>query len=378
MTPRPPDPLGPLARIAALALAAALGACSGEKAKPAPPPIFDPPSYPFREVVVAWKGSERAPPRVTRTKDEARLRAQGIHEEVRKAPERFAETARQMSDDPTSAPDGGFVGFAPIPGMPLVMIDALAALRDGGVSDVIETATGFHVMQRLSREEGLRVEEAVTAVVDGFFCPWHGIDRNEPESRTKAVAYADASSAVAALRAGTKPLERALEEHEGRGWIHEAVRVGGAVEGYEALAKAALATLPNGYADPVETPQGYSVIVRRPYFRFRMRHVVILHNESRVPTPPKDRPPTVAQEIASKARAELGDDLSRWPAVVAKYSEEQASAAHGGSLGDVSNAVPSDLRYPSELETAFQRLKPGEVSPPFPSRIGFHVLWRVD
>jgi hypothetical protein len=224
----------------------------------------------------------------------------------------------------------------------------------------------------------MKVEQDVVAVVDGFFLPWHAVSPNEPASRTKEVAYAEAAAVVAAVRAGTETLEVAFEMHDGRSWIHDAIRRGTAQEGYYGLAKAALALATDEVSNPVETPQGFAVVQRRPYFRVRVRHVLVLHQKSPVAGAPKDRPPAAAVEIAAKAREEMGDDLSKWPEIVAKYSDEPESKRNGGSMGDLSNASPGSLRVPPEIEALILRMKPGEVSAPFSSRVGVHVLWRVD
>jgi parvulin-like peptidyl-prolyl isomerase len=62
------------------------------------------------------------------------------------AGEDFAELARELSQDP-SAPEGGDLGFFTYQQMPTVFADAAFALQAGGISEVVRTSYGFHVIK---------------------------------------------------------------------------------------------------------------------------------------------------------------------------------------------------------------------------------------
>lgn len=97
-------------------------------------------------VLVAYKGSERAKPSVTRTKAEAQKRAAEVLEKARKGGD-FAALAREYSDD-SSGSKGGDLGSFGKTQMVKPFADAAFALKVGDVSDVVESEFGFHVIQR--------------------------------------------------------------------------------------------------------------------------------------------------------------------------------------------------------------------------------------
>ena len=97
-------------------------------------------------VLVSFKGSRRSKPEVTRTKQEALKRAEEVHAKALKG-EDFAALAREYSDD-SSGGKGGDLGSFGLTSMVKPFADAAFALKPGGVSDVVESEFGFHVIQR--------------------------------------------------------------------------------------------------------------------------------------------------------------------------------------------------------------------------------------
>jgi parvulin-like peptidyl-prolyl isomerase len=93
------------------------------------------------------QGSERAPPSITRSRDEARTRANDVLRRAR-AGEDFAALARQYSDEPGASQSGGDLGtFGPGQMVP-PFEQAAFALAVNAISDIVETPFGFHVIQR--------------------------------------------------------------------------------------------------------------------------------------------------------------------------------------------------------------------------------------
>jgi parvulin-like peptidyl-prolyl isomerase len=88
----------------------------------------------------------RADQKVTRTKDEARKRAEEIAARAKKG-EDFAKLAQQLSDGPTG-PNGGDLGSFSKDRMVKPFADAAFELLAGNVSGVVETPFGFHVIMR--------------------------------------------------------------------------------------------------------------------------------------------------------------------------------------------------------------------------------------
>lgn len=100
------------------------------------------------QIVVAWKGAELAPPTVTRSRDEARRRAEEALGKVKEGAIPFAELAKTYSDD-VSKIAGGAMGNFERSAVPPALGDAAFALKIGELSGIVETARGFHIVRRV-------------------------------------------------------------------------------------------------------------------------------------------------------------------------------------------------------------------------------------
>jgi protein-disulfide isomerase len=109
---------------------------------PKPPPD----SIAASHLLVAYKGAMRAGPQITRSKAEAKKRAQEALAKIRGGAD-FAKIAREYSDDGTAA-RGGTLGVFPRNAMVKPFADAAFALELNGVSEVVETPFGYHVIWR--------------------------------------------------------------------------------------------------------------------------------------------------------------------------------------------------------------------------------------
>ncbi len=155
-----------------LALSLALGGCASltEPGAGAPPPAADEPAEPAAaaapqpaptaaapaapepkvgasHVLIQYKGSMRAAPTITRSKEEARKLAAEVAQKAKKGQD-IAALAKQYSDEPGAKDRGGSLGTFTRGTMVKPFADAAFALKPGDVSDVVETDFGFHVIKR--------------------------------------------------------------------------------------------------------------------------------------------------------------------------------------------------------------------------------------
>lgn len=133
-----PVAAAPTARPSAEPAASATAAPAKEEAAPV--------RIAAQHMLVAYKGAASAPKGVTRTKDEARKRAEEASRRA-KAGEDFSTLVAEYSDDPTKA-DRGNLGMFTRESKVKPFADAAFALKLDGISDAVETKFGFHVIKR--------------------------------------------------------------------------------------------------------------------------------------------------------------------------------------------------------------------------------------
>lgn len=117
------------------------------EAAPAPPKPADEERIGASHVLIQYKGSLRAAPTVTRTKEEAKKLAADVAAKAKKGQD-FAGLAKQYSDEPGAKDRAGALGKFAKGNMVKPFSDAAFALKPGDISDVVETDFGFHVIKR--------------------------------------------------------------------------------------------------------------------------------------------------------------------------------------------------------------------------------------
>ncbi len=100
-----------------------------------------------RHILVMHAASRAKPEGITRSRAEARERAEQCLHELR-AGAHFADMVRQYSDEPGAAERGGDLGVFGREAMVSSFADAAFALEVGEVSEVVETPYGFHIINR--------------------------------------------------------------------------------------------------------------------------------------------------------------------------------------------------------------------------------------
>ena len=89
-------------------------------------------------------------------KAQARTKAQKVLKDV-KAGKHFAALAREHSQDPGSAPNGGDLGFFPQGQMVGPFNDVAFSLKPGATSGLVETQFGYHIIRVAEKQPGRTV-----------------------------------------------------------------------------------------------------------------------------------------------------------------------------------------------------------------------------
>ncbi len=100
-----------------------------------------------RHILVMHADSHQRPANISRSREEARLRAQECLLKVREGAD-FTEMVRQYTDEPGGADRGGDLGVFKRAVMVKAFSDAAFELKVGEVSEVVETSYGWHIIKR--------------------------------------------------------------------------------------------------------------------------------------------------------------------------------------------------------------------------------------
>ena len=96
-------------------------------------------------ILIAYKGAMRANPQVSRTKEEAKKKADSILRIVKRNPSKFADYAKELSDGPTKT-KGGDLGWFTYGQMVPEFNDFVFEGKKGKIG-LVETPFGFHIIK---------------------------------------------------------------------------------------------------------------------------------------------------------------------------------------------------------------------------------------
>jgi peptidyl-prolyl cis-trans isomerase SurA len=211
------------------------------------------------QILIAYQGAPRASKEVTRTREEARHLAEELAVQAKKEPARFADLARQRSNDPR-AKEGGPIGvWTTGRGMPVLFSATVRTLKIGEVSGVVESPFGFHVFMRTE------VVEPPLLAGSHILLAYKDAERARPTvSRTKEEALALAKKIHEELEAKPASFGALATKHSDCPSAAQGGSLGSWPKGRMAPAfDAALEKLkPGEISGPIETPFGYHLIRR--------------------------------------------------------------------------------------------------------------------
>lgn len=87
-------------------------------------------------------------------KKKARAKAEELYQQLKQKPDRFAEFAKQHSQDPGSAANGGDLGYFGRGTMPKPFEEAVFGMKEGEISPPVETQYGFHIIRLVNIKGG--------------------------------------------------------------------------------------------------------------------------------------------------------------------------------------------------------------------------------
>jgi peptidyl-prolyl cis-trans isomerase D len=100
-------------------------------------------------------------------RDAAKAKAEQLLQQVRQNPARFAELAKQNSQDPGSAVNGGDLGFFSRGMMVKPFEDAVFSLKTGEISGLVQSDFGYHIIKLLAvKPSGGKPFEAVRSEIE--------------------------------------------------------------------------------------------------------------------------------------------------------------------------------------------------------------------
>ena len=101
-----------------------------------------------RHILIAWQGSGGDGGTISRSRVQAQTLAAEIAGQAQAPGADFCALAARFSDDEQSRFECGLVGLVEPGNLEAVFEEALFALAPGGISGVVETSYGFHIVKR--------------------------------------------------------------------------------------------------------------------------------------------------------------------------------------------------------------------------------------
>ncbi|MEK7465898.1 MAG: peptidylprolyl isomerase [Planctomycetota bacterium] len=318
-------------------------------------------------VIIGWKGAPKAFPNATRTKEEAKARADEALKAARAKGSSFFDVVQKYSDEPRGR---GSVGIIPVGHCTIPALEAaLCGMEFGQVSDIFECDMGYMIASRL----------AAKAAASHILIAYKGAERAAPTvSRTKEEAKELAEKVHQAVTTKGEDFAKVAGEMSDCSSKAKGGDLGTFVRNMMAppFEDVAFALAPGEISGVVETPFGFHVIkgmkianAAKPP-QWRASHILIRWKGTmRCPPSVTRTKEDAKKEIdALIKRLTEGEDFAK----VAGEISDCPSKSKGGDLGTFGPGamVP-------EFEKALKDLEVGKLSGVVETPFGYHVIKRT-
>ena len=214
-------------------------------------------------LLVSHADAVRAPPTVTRSRDQARQKAERLAAAIDDNPDLLAELIRKQSDGPRAA-TGGQVGvWVTTTGQRPPLFDrAVLALPVGGISpEPVESSFGFHIFERTALPTTVPLAASQILISHRRVIP-----AALANPRTLAQARAMARKLWTRLQQAPDTFEEGARHHSEHDSADRGGRLGVLPAGqiHPAVQRALMAIKPGQITRPVETPRGVLILRRDP------------------------------------------------------------------------------------------------------------------
>jgi hypothetical protein len=313
-----------------------------------------------------------APPE--RSRNEALVLAQRLEGELRARPELFERFEREHSEDDTVRPFGGKLGAVTafyVSQWPAIL-DAVAALTPGGVSRVVETEYGYHIVRREPAPTPALI--AGRRLVIGYNdAPWLGFNARPGKpavARSRSEARELAGNLARRLQAAPDLFEQAVREHSE---LSDASRAGdlGVWSNREPsrlpIELMVLRGLEVGaVSEPVDTYLGFQILVRDPVTERApyAASVIRLVYDPKAPD---------SSDASRRAMGQRAQSISR-----ALQKDPEQFPRFQDSLCCTKPEIWTRGREPNTALATIASLREGEITETLESESSFIIARRID
>ncbi len=316
-------------------------------------------------ILIAYAGASRANPEITRTKEEALEKAQGLIARLKSDPGQFETLAMEESDGP-SGPQGGSLGAWRRGAMVAEFDTAIEQLEVGAVTEEpVETAFGYHVIRRNSLEAPhYGIETFILGYTGGPQTP-PGVERS----------FEDAAALAEDIRQRLTPETFDELADEYNDFADGSIFLGGFADAAQVPIPGALEAVKpleiGAVTGPIEFPAGFAFVRRAKLDQRSGAHILIAYEGAMRAAPGITRTKEEALQEATALAAELSAAPDQF-ATVAMSKSDGPSGPTGGDLG-----VWFRGQMVPEFDDALDSLAVDQITmAPVETPFGYHIIQR--